>query len=130
MTSGGVNETQHTPRAALPVSGCYPHKLGLQRAKSQQQSFSFGILDMSLQSAELQSSELQSLERERIFDTFRRWGYLDANLDPFGGPVAGGYPEIRTRGGAAEGAPKSYFGSLRAQFIHPPQPERRQMGPE
>src|SRR5260370_12368899 len=81
---------------------------------------------MSLQSAELQTSELQSLERERVFDAFRRWGYLDANLDPFGGPIAGGYPEIRTRGGAAEAARKIYCGSIGAEFMHLPQPERRQ----
>jgi 2-oxoglutarate dehydrogenase E1 component len=80
---------------------------------------------MSLQSAELQSSELQSLERERVFDAFRRWGYLDANLDPFGGPIAGGYPEIRLRGDAAEAARRIYCGSIGAEFMHLPQPDRR-----
>jgi 2-oxoglutarate dehydrogenase E1 component len=80
---------------------------------------------MSLQSAELQSSELQSLEGERVFDAFRRWGYLDANLDPFGGPIAGGYPEIRLHGEAAEAARRIYCGSIGAEFMHLPQPDRR-----
>src|SRR5262245_57837653 len=81
---------------------------------------------MSLQSAELQTSELQSLEHERIFDAFRRWGYLDANLNPFGGPVAGGYPDIRMRGNIADAARKIYCESIGAEFMHLPQPERRQ----
>ncbi|HEY6307397.1 MAG TPA: 2-oxoglutarate dehydrogenase E1 component [Candidatus Angelobacter sp.] len=81
---------------------------------------------MSLQSAELQSSELQSLERERTFDAFRRWGYLDADLDPFGGPIAGGYPEVRLRGAAAIEARRIYCGSIGVEFMHLPQPERRQ----
>src|SRR5262249_47856411 len=49
---------------------------------------------MSLPTTEPQLSELQSVERERMFDAFRRWGYLDANLNPFGGTIAGGYAEI------------------------------------
>src|SRR5262249_34689418 len=82
---------------------------------------------MSIHSPELQSSELQSLERERVFDTFRRWGYLDANLDPFGGPIAGGYPEIRELTGAtADAARRVYCGSIGAEFMHLPQPERRE----
>ena len=82
---------------------------------------------MSLQSAELQSSELQSLERERVFDAFRRWGYLDANLYPFGGPIAGGYAELRElRGEAAEEARRLYCGTIGAEFTHLPQAERRE----
>jgi 2-oxoglutarate dehydrogenase E1 component len=85
---------------------------------------------MSLHSPELQSTELQSLERERVFDMFRRWGYLDANLNPFGGPIAGGYPELRSPKGAAPGAVaearKTYCGSIGAEFMHLPQPDRRE----
>ena len=81
---------------------------------------------MSLQSPDLQTSELQSLERERVFDQFRRWGYLDANLYPFGGPIAGGYPEIRIEGALAQEARRLYCGSIGAEFMHLPQPERRE----
>jgi 2-oxoglutarate dehydrogenase E1 component len=82
---------------------------------------------MSLQSAELQVTELQSLERERVFDAFRRWGYLDANLHPFGGPIAGGYPEIRVfdQEPTAAEARRIYCGSIGAEFMHLPQKERR-----
>jgi 2-oxoglutarate dehydrogenase E1 component len=81
---------------------------------------------MSTQSAELQSSELQALEHERVFDAFRRWGYLDANLYPFGGPIAGGFPDIRLPGEAAEEARRIYCGSIGAEFMHLPQQDRRE----
>ena len=82
---------------------------------------------MSLQSAELHSAELQALERERTFDAFRRWGYLDANLYPFGGPIAGGYPDIhRLRGPVVEEARRIYCGAIGAEFMHLPQADRRE----
>jgi 2-oxoglutarate dehydrogenase E1 component len=68
----------------------------------------------------------QSLERERVFDLFRRWGYMDADLHPFGGPVGGGYPEIRISGEAAETARRIYCGTIGVDFMHLPQPERRE----
>ncbi|MGE5325339.1 MAG: 2-oxoglutarate dehydrogenase E1 component [Actinomycetota bacterium] len=68
----------------------------------------------------------QSQERERVFDLFRRWGYMDADLHPFGGPIAGGYPEIRIDGGAAGEARRIYCGTIGADFMHLPQPERRE----
>src|SRR5215831_7216389 len=81
---------------------------------------------MSTQSAELQSSELQALERERVFDAFRRWGYLDANLYPFGGPIAGGFPDIRLSGEDAVEARSIYCGTIGAEFMHLPQQDRRE----
>jgi 2-oxoglutarate dehydrogenase E1 component len=77
-------------------------------------------------SAELQISEAQSLERERVFDLFRRWGYMDAELYPFGGPIAGGFPEIRIKGAAADEARRIYCGSIGAEFMHLPQSDRRE----
>ncbi len=77
-------------------------------------------------SAELQISELQSLERERVFDLFRRWGFMDAELYPFGGPIAGGFPEIRIEGTAADEARHIYCGSIGAEFMHLPQSDRRE----
>jgi 2-oxoglutarate dehydrogenase E1 component len=68
----------------------------------------------------------QSLERERVFDLFRRWGYLDANLHPFGGPVGGGYPEIRISGEEAKAARRVYCGTIGVEFMHLPQAERRE----
>src|SRR5947209_1220523 len=81
---------------------------------------------MSTQSAELQTSESQSLERERIFDAFRRWGYLDANLYPFGNPIAEGFPELRMKGAVAEEARRIYCGAIGVEFIHIPDKARRE----
>jgi len=79
---------------------------------------------MSTKSAQL-TSEI-SLEREQIFDTFRRWGYLDANLNPLGGPVGGGYPDLPGEGEGVEEARKIYCGSIGAEFMHLPQRDRRE----
>src|SRR5258708_39155870 len=84
---------------------------------------------MSTPSVELSTSELQSLERERVFDAFRRWGYLDAGLNPFGGPIGGGFPEVRAshiKGAAAAEARRIYCGSIGAEFMHLPQQDRRE----
>ena len=81
---------------------------------------------MSIHSAELQTTELQSLERERVFDVFRRWGYLDANLNPFGGPLAGGFPELRIKGPVAEEARRIYCESVGVEFMHIPERARRE----
>jgi 2-oxoglutarate dehydrogenase E1 component len=81
---------------------------------------------MTTHSAELTLNEQQSQDRERVFDLFRRWGYMDANLHPFGGPIAGGYPELRPKSEAAEAARPIYCGSIGAEFMHLPQPDRRE----
>ena len=65
-------------------------------------------------------------EREQTLDRFRRWGYLDANLNPFGGPIAGGYPEIRIDGEGAQEARRIYCGTIGAEFMHLPQGDRRE----
>jgi 2-oxoglutarate dehydrogenase E1 component len=81
---------------------------------------------MSTKSAQLTSEA--SLERDQVFDAYRRWGYLDANLNPFGGPLAGGYPELRRtypESEDAEEARRIYCGSIGAEFMHMPQADRR-----
>jgi len=77
---------------------------------------------MSSKSAQL--TEV-SLEREQTFDAFRRWGYLDAALNPFGGPIAGGYSELPDRAEGAEEARRLYCGTVAAEFMHIPQADRR-----
>src|SRR5437588_2110660 len=72
-------------------------------------------------------SPARNEERERIFDAFRRWGYNEANLDPLG--FFGPFPqqELANLGGpAAEQARRIYCGTIGAEFMHLPQPERRQ----
>src|SRR5258708_187415 len=80
---------------------------------------------MSTKNAQLSASEM-SLEREQVFNTFRQWGYVDANLYPFGGPIAGGFPDLRQAGEWVEEARKAYCGSVGAEFMHLPQRDRRE----
>src|SRR5580700_3242802 len=63
--------------------------------------------------------------QDRIWDSFRRWGYLQANLDPLGDlePVA--MPELEVSGPEAEAARRHYCGSIGAEFMHIPDRERR-----
>jgi 2-oxoglutarate dehydrogenase E1 component len=71
------------------------------------------------------SREISS-EREQIFDAFRRWGYLDANLNPLGGTIGGGYSDLPGEGEGVDTARKIYCGSIGAEFMHLPQRDRRE----
>src|SRR6267143_2495758 len=64
--------------------------------------------------------------RERVFDAFRRWGYLEATLDPLGlfAPLKQLDLDGLT-GEAAEDARRIYCGPVGADFMHLPEPERR-----
>ncbi len=81
---------------------------------------------MTTTSAELQGTELQLLEHERTFDLFRQWGHLEANLNPFGGPIGGGLPELRMKDKIADQAREIYCGSIGFEFMHLPDRERRE----
>lgn len=64
--------------------------------------------------------------RERIFDQYRRWGYLESQLDPLEQYLA---PEPlegwSTEGPDAEAARRCYCGTVGAEFMHIPSAERR-----
>ncbi len=65
-------------------------------------------------------------ERERVFDAFRRWGYLEATLDPLGMFEPLKHPDLDAlTGDAAEEARGIYCGTIGADFMHLPEPERR-----
>src|SRR5713101_5456242 len=71
-------------------------------------------------------SAVISQERERVFDAFRRWGYYEATLDPldFFEPLK--RPELAGFSGeAADEARRIYCGTIGAEFMHLPEPERR-----
>ena len=77
-------------------------------------------------SAEAGASKAASQERGRVFDAFRRWGYNEANLDPLGffGPFS--QPDLEgLTGETAQEARRIYCGTIGAEFMHLPQPERR-----
>ncbi len=61
-----------------------------------------------------------------VLDAFRRWGHLAAALDPLGRLRPESPPELALDGEAAERARRWYCGSLAAEFMHVPQPERRE----
>ncbi len=67
-----------------------------------------------------------SEKQERVLDAFRRWGYLQANLDPLGhfGPLP--HPELDQSGSEGEGPRRMYSGSIGVEFMHIPDLEKRQ----
>jgi 2-oxoglutarate dehydrogenase E1 component len=66
-------------------------------------------------------------QRGQVFDAFRRWGYLQATLDPLGQylqplPV----PELNFQGEEADEARRFYCGNIGAEFMHIPDAARRE----
>lgn len=70
------------------------------------------------------SPEVQS--KEQVFDLFRRWGYLQADLDPLGHFQPLAYSELKISGPDADRARKIYCGTVGTEFMHIPDPARRQ----
>src|SRR5213595_2157084 len=67
----------------------------------------------------------ENQEREGVFDPFRRWGYLEANLDPLGMLLPLKHPDLEgLTGEAAEEARRIYCGTVGADFMHLPEPDR------
>ncbi|GAC1414960.1 MAG: 2-oxoglutarate dehydrogenase E1 component [Acidobacteriaceae bacterium] len=66
-------------------------------------------------------------QREIVFDIFRRWGYLQANLDPLGQYLAPEpFPATVPEGEYAAEARSFYCGTIAAEFMHINNPEQRQ----
>jgi len=64
--------------------------------------------------------------RGAVFDAFRRWGYLESTLDPLGLFQPLQYPDLQgLAGDDAEEARACYCGTIGAEFMHLPEPERR-----
>src|SRR3954447_26812836 len=66
-----------------------------------------------------------SVVSEAIWDAFRRWGYLEADLDPLGTLSPFKVPELGLTGAEAERARATYCGTIGVEFTHIPDPERR-----
>ena len=69
--------------------------------------------------------ETTPTKRELIFDAFRRWGYLQADLDPLGDLQPLPMPELDVEGKDAAAARAFYCGTIGAEFMHIPDAERR-----
>jgi 2-oxoglutarate dehydrogenase E1 component len=80
-----------------------------------------------LQAQTFPSAELntEAEQRERVLDAFRRWGYFEAKLDPLGHFPPAQHPELRLSGPEADSARALYCGTVGAEFMHIPDPERR-----
>jgi 2-oxoglutarate dehydrogenase E1 component len=63
--------------------------------------------------------------QERVWDAFRRWGYLQANLDPLGDLQPVPMMELELTSAEAEAARRAYCGTVGAEFMHIPDRERR-----
>ncbi|HEY4710186.1 MAG TPA: 2-oxoglutarate dehydrogenase E1 component [Candidatus Acidoferrales bacterium] len=64
--------------------------------------------------------------QERAWESFRRWGYLQANIDPLGDLEPAPMPELDVSGPDADAARRVYCGSIGAEFMHIPDRDRRQ----
>src|SRR6202790_1925147 len=73
----------------------------------------------------LDATAEKSAGDERVFEGYRRWGYLAANLDPLGflPPIV--HPELVATGEAASAARKFYCGTIGAEFVHIDDTQRR-----
>jgi 2-oxoglutarate dehydrogenase E1 component len=67
-----------------------------------------------------------SSSREATFDIFRRWGYLQASLDPLGQFLPPEpFPTPAPDGADSEEARGFYCSTIGAEFMHIPSPEKR-----
>jgi 2-oxoglutarate dehydrogenase E1 component len=73
-----------------------------------------------------QSTPESAHSREAVFDIFRRWGYLQASLDPLGQYLPPEpFPTPAPDGPDAQEARRYYCGPIGAEFMHIPSPEKR-----
>ncbi len=78
--------------------------------------------------AEIIASEVNQTapSSKRIWEQFRRWGYLQADLDPLGHFLPLAYPDLQIEGDVADAARRIYCGTVGVEFMHIPDAERRQ----
>ena len=66
-----------------------------------------------------------NFERERVFDAFRHWGYLEADLDPLGLVQPLPQPELQIDSEYTREARNIYAGTIGVEFMHITDGERR-----
>jgi len=75
---------------------------------------------------ETQAESQTAVSREATFDFFRRWGYLQASLDPLGQFYPSEpFPNAAPEGADADEARSYYCASIGAEFMHIASPEKR-----
>jgi 2-oxoglutarate dehydrogenase E1 component len=68
---------------------------------------------------------IQNYERERVFNLFRQFGYLQAELNPLGLLPPLPHPDLKIDNEFADEARRIYCGSVGVEFMHIADPERR-----
>src|SRR3977135_690052 len=72
---------------------------------------------------------IENYERERVFNLFRQFGYLEAELNPLGLLPPQPHPDLRFENNNdnewAREARRIYCGSVGVEFMHIADPERR-----
>jgi 2-oxoglutarate dehydrogenase E1 component len=64
--------------------------------------------------------------QERIWDAFRRWGFLQAQLDPLGDLKPEAMADLDVTGPDADAARRFYCGTIGAEFMHIASREKRE----
>jgi 2-oxoglutarate dehydrogenase E1 component len=70
-------------------------------------------------------SASSTTQQDRLWESFRRWGYLQASLDPLGDLEPVPVPELDGWGAEANTARRVYCGSIGVEFMHIPDHEKR-----
>src|SRR3984885_5454095 len=70
-------------------------------------------------------SASSTTQQDRIWESFRRWGYMQASLDPLGDLEPAPMPELDGYGSEADAARRVYCGSIGVEFMHIPDREKR-----
>ena len=68
---------------------------------------------------------IENYERERMFNLFRQFGYLEAELNPLGLLPPQPHPDLAIDNEWAREARRIYCGSVGVEFMHIADPERR-----
>src|SRR5258708_37677417 len=68
---------------------------------------------------------IENYERERVFNLFRQFGYLEAELNPLGLLPPQPHPDLKIDNDWAREARRIYCGSVGVEFMHIADPERR-----
>jgi 2-oxoglutarate dehydrogenase E1 component len=72
------------------------------------------------------SAAMPTLADTTVLDAFRRWGYLEAQLDPLGRLTPQRHPDLAADGPEAEDARRIYAGPIGVEFMHIADPKVRE----
>jgi len=70
-------------------------------------------------------SASSTTQQDRLWESFRRWGYMQASLDPLGDLEPAPMPELDGWGPEADTARRVYCGSIGVEFMDIPDREKR-----